>query len=203
MSGNPQKSILLLRFLRTFYNSMSWGCRRLLKSKSGVNVVSNRWKSIISLHPPWIQRHLNLKILKRYFQLSRILDVQSNIRLSTILVIIFWNFTMFQYRSDSAQVKRNVISSIKILVYELPHDLLNDLTLRILGNKEILVKSQIWVETQPSVQSPFQKLNFGDSNQKTRKSRYKAFLFLSSFIGFLYLSQIFCPGVFEQTTFWS
>ena len=44
------------------------------------------------------------------------------------------------------QVKRNVISSIANLVYELPHELSNDLTLRILGNEEILGKSQIWVE---------------------------------------------------------
>ena len=31
MSVNPQKSILLLRFLRTSYNSMSWGCEGMLK----------------------------------------------------------------------------------------------------------------------------------------------------------------------------
>ena len=37
--------------------------------------------------------------------------------------------------------------SVANLVYELPHELPNDLRLRILGNKEILGKSQIWVET--------------------------------------------------------
>ena len=41
----------------------------------------------------------------------------------------------------------NVISSIANLVYELPHELQGDLRLRILENKEILGKSQIWVET--------------------------------------------------------
>ena len=41
------------------------------------------------------------------------------------------------------------------------------------------------VETQPSAQSSFQKLNFGSSSQKTRKSRYQTFLVLSSFTGFL------------------
>ena len=40
-----------------------------------------------------------------------------------------------------------MISSIANLVYELPHELPNDLRLRILRNKEILGKSQIWVET--------------------------------------------------------
>ena len=40
----------------------------------------------------------------------------------TILVIIYWNFTIFQYRSDSPQVKGNFISSIANLVFELPPD---------------------------------------------------------------------------------
>ena len=59
----------------------------------------------------------------------------------TIMVIIFWNFTMFYYRPDEPQVKRNVISSKVNLVYALPHELPNDLRLKILGNKEILGKS--------------------------------------------------------------
>ena len=41
------------------------------------------------------------------------------------------------------------------------------------------------MKTEPSAQSPFQKLNFGKSSQKTRKRRYQAFLALSSFTGFL------------------
>ena len=39
-----------------------------------------------------------------------------------------------------------MISSIANLVYELPHELPNNLRLRTLGNKEILGKFQIWVE---------------------------------------------------------
>ena len=46
---------------------------------------------------------------------------------STMLVIIFWNFTIFQQRSDSPQVKGNLISSIANSVYKLPHELPNDL----------------------------------------------------------------------------
>ena len=45
------------------------------------------------------------------------------------------------------KVNRNVVSSIADLVYELPHQLPNDLRFRILGKKKILGKSQIWVET--------------------------------------------------------
>ena len=48
MSLNPQKSIPLLRFLKTSYNSMSWGCPGTLKSSGGKDVVSSRWKSIRS-----------------------------------------------------------------------------------------------------------------------------------------------------------
>ena len=49
--------------------------------------------------------------------------------------------------SDLPQVKRNVISSIANLIYKLPQEMRNDLRLRIIGNKEISGKSQIWVET--------------------------------------------------------
>ena len=80
-------------------------------------------------------------------------------------------------------------SSMANLVYELPHELQSDLRL---GNKEILGKPQIWV--QPSTQSPFQKLNFGNSSQKVRKSWYQTFLFLSSFTGFLY----FVPNILPR-----
>ena len=52
----------------------------------------------------------------------------------TILVIIFWNVTIFEYRSNSSQIKWNLISSIANLVYELLHELPNDLRLGILWN---------------------------------------------------------------------
>ena len=57
------------------------------------------------------------------------------------MVIIFWNFAIFQYRPDEPKVKRNVISRKANLVYELPHALPNDLRLRVLGKKKILGKS--------------------------------------------------------------
>ena len=91
MFVNSQKLILLLGFLRTFYNSMSWGCPDILKSSSGMDVVSDRWKSIISFvqgrYPYWFQRHLNPKILQRDIQLPTIMAVQSNISLSSCLVV--------------------------------------------------------------------------------------------------------------------
>ena len=64
-------------------------------------------------------------------QETRILAlVQGKRSITIILVIIFWNFTTFWYRSNSPQLKRKLISSIANLVYELP----NDLRPRILGN---------------------------------------------------------------------
>ena len=96
---------------------------------------------------------------------------------------------------ESPQVKRYLISGTTNLVHELPHDLPNSLRLRILGNYEILEKFQIWVETQPSVQSSFQKLNFDSNCQKTRKIREQIFEALSNLLDFFTLCQIFCPGL--------
>ena len=50
--------------------------------------------------------------------------------------IILWDFLMFYQVFLSPQVKRSAIISNKQGVYELPHELPNDLRLRILGNKE-------------------------------------------------------------------
>ena len=50
-------------------------------------------------------------------------------------------------------IKWNLVSSI----YKLPDELLNNLRLRIIGNTEIIAKSQNCMGTQDSVQSPFQK----------------------------------------------
>ena len=53
---------------------------------------------------------------------------------STILVIIFWDLLMFYQIFLSLQVKRIVIISNKHGIYRLPHELPNDLGLRVLGN---------------------------------------------------------------------
>ena len=121
--------------------------------------------------------------------------------LATIVVIIFWNFTIFQYTSDSPQVKRNLISSIANFVYKLPHELLNNLRRRILRKQEVLEKSQIWMGTQPSPQPPFKNLNFTNSSQKTRKNRYQTFLFLSSCTGLLQFRVNILSGIVWSSRF--
>ena len=44
-----------------------------------------------------------------------------------------WNFQTFYYSFDSPPVKGNLISGLTKLVYKLLHELLNDVTVRILG----------------------------------------------------------------------
>ena len=54
---------------------------------------------------------------------------------------------------------------------------------RIVQKKQIFSHDSIF--SPPNFQT-FQKLNFGNNNQKVWKSRYQNFLLLSSFTGFLY-----------------
>ena len=54
-------------------------------------------------------------------------------------------------------VKQDLISSITNFVINLPHEVPNDISLGILGNYEVLGKILNWIETEFSVQSPFQK----------------------------------------------
>ena len=100
---------------------------------------------------------------------------------STIIDIIFLQFTVFPCNFNSPQVKWNLISGIIHFVYELPNELPNDL-------KEMKRKSQNWVETQPSVQFPLQKLIFGNSSQ----SRYYSFLACPVLLDFVTFGHRFC-----------
>ena len=89
-----------------------------------------------------------------------------------------------------------MISSIANLVYELPHGLSNDLRFRFLGNKDILGKSQIWVETFEKVyQFTFEKLSFSNSSQKHAKVDIKLFLSCAILLEFSIFFQIFCQGL--------
>ena len=112
MSMNPYKSILLLRFLRISYSSMSWSCSGMLKSRSVVDVVFIIWKSIISLfkgHPSWFQRLLNSKTLKRDFQLPTIMSVQSNVSFSRCL---YWyaTFNSCKYLKSETHLRNSQVN---------------------------------------------------------------------------------------------
>ena len=112
--------------------------------------------------------------------------------LLTILVIIFWNFKCLQYKFDSSQVKRNLISRKRNLVYEFSYELPNDLRLSISGNQEMLERSQIKLEAQPSAQSPFQKLILVIAGKKHAKVDIKLFLSCPLLLDFCY----FVPNIF-------
>ena len=58
-------------------------------------------------------------------------------KLPAIIFIIFWDFLMFYQILFPPQVKRYVIITYKHGIKELPHELPNDLRLRILWSQEI------------------------------------------------------------------
>ena len=70
------------------------------------------------------------EIISSFVKIRLVLEIKN---VAAILVIIYWNLTIFWYLSDSPQVKRTLIPSITNLVSELRHELSNDVRLRILG----------------------------------------------------------------------
>ena len=138
------------------------------------------YKCLVGEH--WLDRLLSKKsVIARLFLVSVIFKYFTN-KFSTILDIILWNFAVFQKSLHSPQVKRHLIFSAKNIIYVLPHKLLNHLTLRILGNQEILGKGQDWLETEFRAQSFFQKL---------RRNNSQSFLISPVLRGFITLFQIF------------
>ena len=88
------------------------------------------------------------------------------------------------------------MSSIANLVYEFPHEWPNDLRLGILGNKEILRKYQIWVETCLPVSSlSSRNQTLAIAVKKHAKVDIKLFLSFIVLLDFSILFQIFCPGL--------
>ena len=138
------------------------------------------YKCLVGEH--WLYRLLSKKsVIARLFLVSVIFKYFTN-KFSTILDIILWNFAVFQKSLHSPQVKRHLIFSAKNIIYVFPHKLLNHLTLRILGNQEILGKGQDWLETEFRAQPFFQKL---------RRNNSQSFLISPVLRGFITLFQIF------------
>ena len=59
------------------------------------------------------------------------------------MLIIFWDILIDKQIFFSPQVKRSVIVSNKYNIYELPHELLNDLRLQILEIRKYQKNSKI------------------------------------------------------------
>ena len=60
-------------------------------------------------------------------------NIEAKKQLATT-IFIFWDFWMFYQIFFSSQVKRCAIITCKHGIYELPHELPNELRLEILGN---------------------------------------------------------------------
>ena len=106
---------------------------------------------------------------------------------TAILVIIFWNFTIFQCRYDSPQVEQNLISSIANLVYELP-----------IGSQEIRKCSKTlkfgWAHSVvPSLPSRNQTLAIAAENHANIER--KLFFSCPVFLEYSILFQTFCLGL--------
>ena len=73
----------------------------------------------------------------------------------SIIFIIFWDFLMFYQIFLPLQVEQCEIITYKHSINELPHKLANDLTLKIIENKEISGKRLNFIEWKPSDQSSY------------------------------------------------
>ena len=82
---------------------------------------------------------------------------------------------MFYQIFLSPQVKRWSIITYNHGIYELPHELPNDLRFRILGNQEISEKCLNLIESCPSAQSPLQKETFVNTSRKLLKNKNYTF----------------------------
>ena len=96
------------------------------------------------------------------------------------------------------------MSSIVNLVYELLHELPKDLRFRFLGSQELSEKSQIWMETEPSTQSPFNKLALVVAVKKKKHAKIDTNFFFSCPVlrDFSILFQIMFPGLYVTQIFY-
>lgn len=123
-----------------------------------------------------LQRLLPNKVFGKPSDISTIHSFQL-LCLSTILVIIFWQFIVSQ-RVGFATSKTVHVNFAYEIAYESP----NNLGVKILENQGVLGKCQIWAEAQPRAQSPIQKLKLALAlaliGLNLHKSIYKIFLAL-------------------------
>ena len=82
----------------------------------------------------------NIRILEHWLQIDK--DKRKSKLFFAIwsysLVIVFWKFAEFQYKFDLPQVKRNLTSSRKDSVCELPQESLNNSKFKYLENLKVL-----------------------------------------------------------------
>ena len=104
-----------------------WKCRNSLTVKMNKEPERKQHTQKSSL-----QKQISEGILCHYY--TKCVVIRNVRNEATISFIIFGDFLMFYQFFFSAHMKRCVIISCKHGIYQLPHELPNDLTLRILGN---------------------------------------------------------------------
>ena len=80
----------------------------------------------------------------------------------------------------------------------LPHELSNNLGLRILGNQEITRKSLKWFDLMTIIQPTTQKPNFDVFGKISQKSAVKHPIEKSILLNFVNLSTTLCLGLSEE-----
>ena len=119
------------------------------------------------------------------------------------MVIIFGNGKLFYYRPKQPQVKRNLISSIKYLIYQSPHKLPNDTKLMILGNIEKISNLGGDIVQYPVFLS---EIKLQQQQSKNTQNQISNISFPVKFTRLLYfvsnsLSRIVVPSVFSRKKF--
>ena len=121
--------------------------------------------------------------------------------MQTIFFIIFWDLLKFSQIFLSPQVKRWANVTYKDGIYELRHELPNDLTPRILINWEILGKCLNFTEWWPSAQSCSQSENFINTSRKLLGNKNETFPVVHYFTWKLELVSDFLWVIFSGTFF--
>ena len=104
------------------------------------------------------------------YKLNLILNMTALNNFSTCVILII--YTIFL----SPQKKRCVIITYKHLIYELPHELPNDLRNRILGQQKISGKFPNFIDWQPGGDSSDRKEIFVNTSKTLSKTEIKLFL---------------------------
>ena len=101
----------------------------------------------------------------------------------------------FSVVSILTQVKRNLTSSIRNFLQEMSQELPSDLRIRILGNRNILGKSQNCIATQPNAQSLLQNKFLTLALKIYAKTDTKVFQFCLTSLDLLIFLETFCTGL--------
>ena len=112
-----------------------------LKSKFGIESLSSLVQDV------FFRKKLNSTQNRPILTIRAVSkDMKTKKILQTIMFIVFWDFAMFDQIFLWLLLKKSIIYSSKYGICKLPHELLNNLWLRIWGNWEISRKSSNFME---------------------------------------------------------